>query len=404
MGTPSSRASPDSLSPAGVMTEVGTQDCTGVPGQWEEPPRAGIHEKGGEPVGVRQEEGAVVMGTYTDQSDRGLPLLSGESAAHLKRLFVPARIAEGPKMNSITQDMEVREEGQEKELPRPKAEDEHSAEDDEDESPTAGGDRPAPPTSLELSENPPRKKRLVAPAISLTLQRSDSVFSDDFATAALSPSPDDDDPQLDINLEDMETPSDSESFDYPEGFSSPNWEGDVLRMGRSRVSVTDQAEIGNLELDKVDNEGRRWRRFVISGQECHVNMSVLEPYLRVLSHGGYYGEGLNAIIVFSSCYLPENTIENYQYVMDNLFRYIVGTLELMVSENYVIVYLCGMAPRSKMPNIKWLRQCYMTIDRSAKFSRKVRFIRDLQELSEFIPMDHVQIPDCIREFDENMKE
>ncbi|KAI1902321.1 hypothetical protein AGOR_G00043560 [Albula goreensis] len=339
MGTPSSRASPDSLSPASVMTEAGTQDRTGVPGQWEEPPRAGIHEKGGEPVGVRQEEGAVVMGTYTDQSNRGLPLLSG--------------IAEGPKMNSSTQDMEVREEGQEKELPRPKAEDEHSAEDDEDESPTAGGDRPAPPTSLELSENPPRKKRLVAPAISLTLQRSDS---------------------LDINLEDMETPSDSESFDYPEGFSSPNWEGDVLRMGRSRVSVTDQAEIGNLELDKVDDEGRRWRRFVISGQECHVNMSVLEPYLRVLSHGGYYGEGLNAIILFSSCYLPENTIENYQYVMDNLFRYIVGTLELMVSENYVIVYLCGMAPRSKMPNIKWLRQCYMTIDRRLRKNLKGLFL------------------------------
>ncbi|KAJ8267489.1 hypothetical protein COCON_G00126610 [Conger conger] len=95
---------------------------------------------------------------------------------------------------------------------------------------------------------------------------------------------------------------------------------------------------------------------------------------------GYYGDGLNAIILFSSCYLLENTIENYQYVMDNLFRYIVGTLELMVSENYVIVYLCSMAPRTKLPSVKVtqavlhhhrqevthlaiLRQCYTTIDR-----------------------------------------
>ncbi|XP_036371996.1 BCL2/adenovirus E1B 19 kDa protein-interacting protein 2-like [Megalops cyprinoides] len=293
----------------------------------------------------------------------------------------------------------------------------------------------SPPASLALSGNCTRKKRLVAPAISLTLERSDSVFSDDFATAALSPSPDDD-PELDINLEDLDTPSDSESFGFPDSSHNLEWDDDLPRVGRgvgavARASVTEQAEIGHMELDQVDSDGRRWRRFNISGQECYVNMTVLEPYLQVLSHGGYYGDGLNAIIVFSSCYLPENTIKDYQYVMDNLFRYIVGTLELMVSENYVIVYLCGMAPRSKMPNIKWLRQCYMTIDRrlrknlkglfivhpvwyikalltiikpfiSAKFSRKVRFIPSLQELSAFIPMEHVQIPECIRQFDQNM--
>ena len=31
---------------------------------------------------------------------------------------------------------------------------------------------------------------------------------------------------------------------------------------------------------------------------------------------------MNDIIVFSSCYLPENSLENYQSVMDHLFRYI----------------------------------------------------------------------------------
>lgn len=35
---------------------------------------------------------------------------------------------------------------------------------------------------------------------------------------------------------------------------------------------------------------------------------------------GYYGDGMNAIILFTSCYLPENTVENYKYVMENLFR------------------------------------------------------------------------------------
>lgn len=97
---------------------------------------------------------------------------------------------------------------------------------------------------------------------------------------------------------------------------------------------------------------------------------------------------MNAIILFTSCYLPENTVEDYEYVMENLFRcvwvwthgaeahldgqvtqlwfscrYIVGTLDLMVSENYLLVYLCAMAPRNKLPAIKWLHQCYTSIDR-----------------------------------------
>lgn len=41
----------------------------------------------------------------------------------------------------------------------------------------------------------------------------------------------------------------------------------------------------------------------------------------------------------------------------------MGTLDLMVSENYLLVYLCAMAPRNKLPAIKWLHQCYTSIDR-----------------------------------------
>lgn len=61
----------------------------------------------------------------------------------------------------------------------------------------------------------------------------------------------------------------------------------MARGGSSAVprSPTEQSE-GLIELDRVDSTGRRWRRFCISGHEYHVNMSVLEPYLQVLSHGG----------------------------------------------------------------------------------------------------------------------
>lgn len=66
---------------------------------------------------------------------------------------------------------------------------------------------------------------------------------------------------------------------------------DLPRMGRREAraanrAAAEQAEMGQLELDRVDSQGRRWRKLHIAGQESLVNMSVLEPYLQVLSHGG----------------------------------------------------------------------------------------------------------------------
>lgn len=61
---------------------------------------------------------------------------------------------------------------------------------------------------------------------------------------------------------------------------------DLPRMGAAEEGRASSPAMANLELDQVDSQGRRWRRFCISGQEYHVNMSVLEPYLQVLSHGG----------------------------------------------------------------------------------------------------------------------
>lgn len=46
-----------------------------------------------------------------------------------------------------------------------------------------------------------------------------------------------------------------------------------------------------------------------------ISMTVI---LNSLS-SGYYGEGLNAIIVFSACYLPDSSCADYHYIMENLF-------------------------------------------------------------------------------------
>lgn len=57
-----------------------------------------------------------------------------------------------------------------------------------------------------------------------------------------------------------------------------------------------------------------------NGQTRDIDMKVIEPYKRCLSHGGYIkSPGQNAIVIFSACYLPERSRRDYQYVMDNLF-------------------------------------------------------------------------------------
>ncbi|NWH77513.1 ATCAY protein, partial [Piaya cayana] len=135
---------------------------------------------------------------------------------------------------------------------------------------------------------------------------------------------------------------------------------------------------------------------------------------------GYYGEGLNAIIVFAACYLPDSNLADYHYIMENLFL----SLELLVAEDYMIVYLNGATPRRRMPGLGWLKKCYQMIDRrlrknlkaliivhpswfirtvlaisrpfiSVKFINKIQYVHTLEELERLIPMEHVQIPDCV---------
>lgn len=95
--------------------------------------------------------------------------------------------------------------------------------------------------------------------------------------------------------------------------------------------------------DEGTANGRLWRTVLIGEQEHRIDMQIIRPYLRVITHGGqsvtgtirwmvkeershchllpsgYYGEGLNAIIVFSACYLPDSSCSDYHYIMENLF-------------------------------------------------------------------------------------
>lgn len=70
---------------------------------------------------------------------------------------------------------------------------------------------------------------------------------------------------------------------------------------------------------------------------------------------------LNTGILSSKVFLSHMLL-NCQLVC-SVLRYVVSSLELLVAEDYMIVYMNGATPRRKMPGISWLKRCYQMIDR-----------------------------------------
>ncbi|KAM6960721.1 BCL2/adenovirus E1B 19 kDa protein-interacting protein 2 [Aplochiton taeniatus] len=303
--------------------------------------------------------------------------------------------------------VELKEEWQDEDFPRPLPEEEDIQLGDNLFAGTAEGE---PAAAQGYNSGGKVKKKLAAPDISLTLDRSEgSLLSDEL------------DESTELDLEDIDTPSDnSNEFEWEDDLPKPK-PTEVLQKGVCE-------SVQEYSASEERQEGRRWRVFRIGDQDHRVDMKAIEPYKRVISHGGYYGDGLNAIIVFAVCFMPESNQPNYRYIMDNLFKYVIGTLELLVAENYMIVYLNGATSRRKMPSLGWLRKCYQQIDRrlrknlksfiivhpswfirtllaltkpfiSSKFSQKIKFVFSLVDLAELVPMEYVSIPECIKEFD-----
>ncbi|XP_051980141.1 caytaxin-like isoform X2 [Xyrauchen texanus] len=277
--------------------------------------------------------------------------------------------------------------------------------------------RTSPPNSLLIGGagggGAHRKRRtLVAPDMNLSLDQSEgSLLSDDFLDT-----PDD----LDINVDDIETPDETDSLEFITNDDTP------VASAKAPPAESDTDGDG---VDGTGVNGRLWRTVIIGEQEHRIDMQVIRPYLHVISHGGYYGDGLNAIIVFSACYLPDSSCPDYHYLMENLFLYVVSSLEMLVAEDYLIIYINGGTPRSKMPGISWLKKCYQMIDRrlrknlksliithpswfirtvvaiskpfiSVKFMNKIRYVHSLEELEKIVPMEHIQIPECVLQFEE----
>lgn len=85
--------------------------------------------------------------------------------------------------------------------------------------------RPAPPNSLYIGgtgggSTHGKRRTLIAPDMNLSLDQSEgSLLSDDFLDT-----PDD----LDINVDDIETPDETDSLEFPTNGNDIEWEGQSL--------------------------------------------------------------------------------------------------------------------------------------------------------------------------------
>ena len=127
------------------------------------------------------------------------------------------------------------------------------------------------------------------------------------------------------------------------------------------ISVDDLLEDELIDTSMNIQATRRWRVTTINGAEKRIDMKVIEPFKKVLSHGGFTKEGY-MILVFSACYMPEKKRPDYKYILENLFLYVISALQLLISGGYVFVYLHGGADDSVTPSLSWLKKCYSHIE------------------------------------------
>ncbi|XP_012318062.1 bcl-2/adenovirus E1B 19 kDa-interacting protein 2-like protein [Aotus nancymaae] len=318
-------------------------------------------------------------------------------------------------------ELELKEEWQDEEFPRLLPEEAGPSEDPEE---PKGDSQAGTPLTLALCGQRPMRKRLSAPELQLSLTKGPGNDGASLTQSA----PSSPDGSSDLEVDELETPSDSEQLDSGHEFE---WEDELPRAeGLGASEAADRLGRGCM-WDVAGEDGHHWRVFRMGPREQRVDMTVIEPYKKVLSHGGYHGDGLNAVILLASCYLPRSSIPNYTYVMEHLFRYMVGTLELLVAENYLLVHLSGGTSRAQVPPLSWIRQCYRTLDRrlrknlralvvvhatwyvkaflallrpfiSSKFTRKIRFLDSLEELAQLISLDQVHIPEAVRQLDRDL--
>ncbi|KAF7236402.1 Caytaxin [Varanus komodoensis] len=138
----------------------------------------------------------------------------------------------------------------------------------------------APPNTLNFGNGAHHKRKtLVAPEINISLDQSEgSLLSDD-----LLDTPDD----LDINVDDIETPDETDSLEFLGNGNELEWEDDTP-VATAKNMPGDSADLfgdGTGEDGSATN-GRLWRTVIIGEQEHRIDLQMIKPYMKVVTHGG----------------------------------------------------------------------------------------------------------------------
>ncbi|XP_036729365.1 bcl-2/adenovirus E1B 19 kDa-interacting protein 2-like protein isoform X4 [Balaenoptera musculus] len=306
------------------------------------------------------------MGTVQEEGEKTLDLRVRENA-ETAVLGASLRLGE----------LELKEDWQDEEFPRLLPEeadpsgDPHNPERDS---------QAGTPSTLAPCGQRPMRKRLCAPELRLNLTKGPG----DNGASPTHSVPSSPDGSSDLEIDELETPSDSEQLDSGHEFEREDELPQAEGLGASEAAE----RLGQgCMWDVAGEDGHCWRVFRTGQREQRVDMTVIEPYKKVLSHGGYHGDGLNVVILFASCYLPRSSIPDYTYVMEHLFRLRKNLHALVVV------------------HATWYVKAFLTLLRpfiSSKFTRKIRFLNSLGELAQLISLDQVHIPEAVRRLDQDL--
>lgn len=226
--------------------------------------------------------------------------------------------------------------------------------------------------------------------------------------------------ETELSGQEYEGDEESETGDEDEKSDS---EHDREENEEESSSVEAQLEVGS------DGDRFRWHTVSVNGRDKILDLKLLEPYMKVISHGGYFSDTKATIVVIAACYLPDRSLRNYDFLMEQLFFYVISTLELLaIHEEYYLVYLNGGTRQQNMPSVTWMKRFYQYIEGglkkrmremfivhpsfrlkavitlakpliNASFWRKLSFVHTLGSLSSLVPVDYIYIPDEVMRVD-----
>ncbi|XP_008562913.1 PREDICTED: caytaxin-like, partial [Galeopterus variegatus] len=122
-------------------------------------------------------------------------------------------------------------------------------------------------------------KTLVAPEVDVSLdQSSSSLLSGGFLDTL---------DDLDINMDDTETPNETDLLEFLGNSNELEWEDDTPVATAKNMPEDSTDLFGNSVVeDGGATSGHQWRIMIIGKQERLINLHMIRPYIEVVTCGG----------------------------------------------------------------------------------------------------------------------